>query len=128
MKNLKRLVTPFLVSMLAISVNYALAAEQVPSQGKNQAQAQQQIQNQRMGQNQGMQQGQGRGMGQGMTQGMRTGQNQMPAFADFDLNNDGKISEEEFTEARTARISQRAQDGRQMRGLVDATSFAEIDT
>jgi len=60
LKNLKRLVTPFLASLLAVSVNYALAAEQVPTQGKNQAQ--QQSQNQRMGQ--GMNQGQGCGMGQ----------------------------------------------------------------
>ncbi len=51
-----------------------------------------------------------------------------PVFADFDLNNDGKISEQEFTEARTARISERAEEGRQMRGLADAVSFAEIDT
>src|SRR5699024_9904600 len=101
-------------------------------QGRGMGQGMQQGQGRGMGQ--GMQQGQGRGMGQGMQQGqgrgmgqgMQQGQNQMPAFADFDLNNDGKISEEEFTEARTARISQRAQDGRQMRGLVDATSFAEI--
>jgi len=54
--------------------------------------------------------------------------NNMPSFADFDLNGDGKISEAEFTEARTARISQRATEGRQMRGLADALSFAEIDT
>ena len=110
MKNLKKLVAPFLASLLAVSVNYALAADQVPAQGKNQAQ--QQSQNQRMGQGQGMNQG----------------QNQTPAFADFDLNGDGKITEEEFTEARTARISQRAVEGRQMRGLADALSFAEIDS
>ena len=108
MNNLKRLVTPFLVSVLAVSINYASAAEQTPTPGNNQAQQQ----GQRMGQGQGMQQG----------------QNQMPSFADFDLNSDGKITEEEFTEARTARISQRASDGRQMRGLVDALSFDDIDT
>ena len=88
--------------------------------------------NQSQGQNRGMNQGQGRGMnqgqGQGQNRGMNQGQNVMPSFADFDLNNDGKISEAEFTEARTARISQRAMDGRQMRGLVDAASFADFDT
>ena len=52
----------------------------------------------------------------------------MPSFADFDLNNDGKISAEEFTEARTARISERATKGRQMTGLANAASFADIDT
>lgn len=67
--------------------------------------------------------GQGQGMGRGGAQ-----QNTMPSFADFDLNNDGKISEKEFTEARTARISERATEGRQMRGLADAASFADIDS
>ena len=52
----------------------------------------------------------------------------MPAFANFDLNKDGKISEAEFDEARTARISQRAQAGYQMRGLAKAPTFADIDT
>ncbi len=63
----------------------------------------------------------GRGMG-------GAGQNTMPSFSDFDLNNDGKISEDEFIEARTARITDRAQQGYQMKGLADAASFADIDT
>jgi len=67
----------------------------------------------------------GRGMGM---DGGNTMQNAMPSFSDFDLNNDGKITEEEFIEARTARISDRAQQGYQMRGLTDAASFADIDT
>lgn len=67
----------------------------------------------------------GRGMGMG---GGNAWQNAMPSFSDFDLNNDGKITEEEFIEARTARISDRAQQGYQMRGLTDAASFADIDT
>lgn len=69
----------------------------------------------------------GRGMGMGMGGGNAM-QNAMPSFSDFDLNNDGKITEEEFIEARTARISDRAQQGYQMRGLTDAASFADIDT
>ncbi|NLC08452.1 MAG: EF-hand domain-containing protein [Gammaproteobacteria bacterium] len=69
--------------------------------------------------------GAGRGMGMG---GGNARQNAMPSFSDFDLNNDGKITEEEFIEARTARISDRAQQGYQMRGLTDAASFADIDT
>jgi hypothetical protein len=52
----------------------------------------------------------------------------MPAFADFDLNRDGKITEEEFNEARAARIAERAQQGYPMRGLANAASFADIDT
>ncbi|MCK9238449.1 MAG: EF-hand domain-containing protein [Thiopseudomonas sp.] len=67
----------------------------------------------------------GRGMGMG---GGNARQNAMPSFSDFDLNNDGKITEEEFIEARTARISDRAQQGYQMRGLTDAASFTDIDT
>jgi Ca2+-binding EF-hand superfamily protein len=52
----------------------------------------------------------------------------MPAFADFDLNKDGKITEEEFNEVRAARIADRAQKGYRMRGLQNAASFADIDT
>jgi hypothetical protein len=56
------------------------------------------------------------------------GPGQMPAFADFDLNKDGKITEEEFNEARAARIADRAQKGYPMRGMGNAASFADIDT
>lgn len=52
----------------------------------------------------------------------------MPAFQDFDLNRDGKVTEEEFNEARAARIADRAQKGYPMRGLANASSFADIDT
>jgi len=67
-----------------------------------------------------------RGRGQGA--GAGPGPGAMPTFADFDLNKDGKITEDEFTEARTARISQRAIEGRQMRGLANVPAFADIDT
>jgi hypothetical protein len=52
----------------------------------------------------------------------------MPVFADFDLNKDGRITEDEFNEARAARIADRAQKGYPMRGLGNASSFADIDT
>ena len=48
-------------------------------------------------------------------------------FADFDRNGDGRISEQEFDATRSERISQRASEGRPMRGLAAASSFAEID-
>ncbi len=48
-------------------------------------------------------------------------------FADFDRNGDGRISEQEFDATRSERISQRASEGRPMRGLAGAPSFAEID-
>ena len=52
----------------------------------------------------------------------------MPSFADFDLNDDGAITETEFNEARAARIAKRAQEGRQMKNLANAPSFDDIDT
>lgn len=69
--------------------------------------------------------GQGSGAGQGMGQGM--GRN-MPAFSEYDLNGDGKIVESEFNEARSKRISERAQQGYQMRNLANAPLFSDIDT
>lgn len=72
--------------------------------------------------------GPGAGQGRGPGAGKGAGPGAMPSFADFDLNKDGKITEEEFTEARSARISQRATEGYQMRGLANAPAFADMDT
>ena len=72
----------------------------------------------------GMGMGQNQGMGKGMGKGM--GRNR-PAFSEYDLNGDGKITEKEFNEARSKRISERAQQGYQMRNLGSAPSFADID-
>lgn len=71
----------------------------------------------------------GRGMGQGgrMGQGMNKGRN-MPSFSEFDLNGDGFIPEDEFDQARSNRISTRAQQGYQMKNIGNAPSFASIDT
>jgi len=66
--------------------------------------------------------GQGRGMGKGM--GMRRN---MPTFSEYDLDGDGKMLEKEFNEARSKRISERAQQGYQMRNLGNAPSFSDID-
>lgn len=52
----------------------------------------------------------------------------MPTFADCDLNGDGTITEEEFIKARSVRIAKRAQEGRQMKNLANAPSFDDIDT
>ena len=52
----------------------------------------------------------------------------MPTFADFDLNGDGAITENEFNKARAERIAKRAKEGRQMKNLANAPSFASIDT
>ena len=50
------------------------------------------------------------------------------AFADFDLDKNGRMTEAEFDEARAARMKQRAEEGRMMRGMADGCTFAEIDT
>lgn len=52
----------------------------------------------------------------------------MPNFAEFDLNGDGYISEEEFIDSRNKKIAERAGEGRLMRGLDKLEEFADIDT
>lgn len=49
-------------------------------------------------------------------------------FATYDQNGDGGISEDEFATIRAARISERAAEGRPMRGLSNAPQFADFDT
>ncbi len=70
-------------------------------------------------------------MGQGMGKGMMgMGQNCMknqPTFAQFDLNNDGKITQSELEEARAKRMSQNAKDGKMMRNAVNAPTFTDMD-
>lgn len=70
----------------------------------------------------GMSQGQGSGMGNGMNKGMN-----MPAFSDCDLNGDGKILEEEFYQARNKRMSERAEQGYQMKNAAMAPPFSVVD-
>jgi len=53
---------------------------------------------------------------------------QMPKFSDCDLNQDGAITEEEFTEARKKRMEKHAAEGRMLRNAENAPSFADIDT
>lgn len=65
---------------------------------------------------------------QGMPNGRGMMGRNMPKFSDCDLNGDGKILEQEFYDARAKRISQRAQQGYQMRNLANAPSFADMDT
>lgn len=60
----------------------------------------------------------GRGPGRGMGR---------PGYADFDLNGDGVVEAQEFNESRARRISERARQGRALRGLAGAPAFSEID-
>lgn len=56
------------------------------------------------------------------------GGHRMPAFTDVDKNADGGISREEFQAFRSARIRERAEEGRRMKNLAEAPSFEDIDT
>lgn len=56
------------------------------------------------------------------------GPGNMPTFADFDGNGDGRINEREFVDARSKRIAERATEGRAMRGLSEAGDFKDVDT
>lgn len=79
---------------------------------------------------QGIGQGKGQGRGMGQAQGMGMNKNMgknMPAFSDLDLNGDGKLLEKEFDEARSQRISKRAQQGYQMKNIAQAPGFDDID-
>lgn len=71
--------------------------------------------------------GPGGGMGMGPGSGRGPGRN-MPAFADYDLNGDGSIGEQEFYEARGKRIGERAQQGYAMRNLGNAPAFGDVDS
>jgi Ca2+-binding EF-hand superfamily protein len=66
--------------------------------------------------------GRGPGMGMGPGRGMN-----MPTFAEFDLNGDGVMTEDEFIEARGRRISERVKQGYMMRGLQNAQPFEMVD-
>jgi len=62
-----------------------------------------------------------KGMGQ-------KGMSNQPTFAQFDLNNDGKITPNELEEARAKRIKQHAKEGRMMRNVENAPAFTDIDS
>jgi Ca2+-binding EF-hand superfamily protein len=51
-----------------------------------------------------------------------------PAFADFDLDGDGFISEDEFNTFRGQRMAARAAEGKKMKGAASAPAFTDIDT
>ncbi|MBL3590247.1 MAG: EF-hand domain-containing protein [gamma proteobacterium endosymbiont of Lamellibrachia anaximandri] len=72
--------------------------------------------------------GKGSGKGAEIASGRGAGRGRnMPSFAEFDLNGDGAMTEDEFIEARGRRISERAKQGYMMRGLKNARPFSEVD-
>ena len=52
----------------------------------------------------------------------------MPSFADFDLDGNGKITPTELEQARTRRMTERAEQGRMLRNAGNAPQFADMDT
>ena len=72
--------------------------------------------------------GQGLGMGQGTGIGMR--QNYMkiqPDVAEYDLNNDGAITQKELEEVRAKRMKQKVKEGKMLRNAGNAPAFATMD-
>lgn len=80
--------------------------------------------------------GKGYGMGKGHGHGSEGGgccagkgmHGKMPAFADFDLDGDGSITETELNQGRAKRMSENAAEGRQMKNAAHAPAFSDIDT
>ncbi len=64
--------------------------------------------------------------GIGMQQGRGMGHN-LPTFTEYDLDKSGFLDEDEFIEARGMRVSERAKQGRMMRGLSSMMQFSDID-
>lgn len=75
-----------------------------------------------MRQGMGMNSGQGKGMGMG-----RNCMQNMPTFEEYDLNNDGKITESELDEARTKRMNEKAKEGKMLRNAGNAPAFSQMD-
>lgn len=62
--------------------------------------------------------------------GMGIGENNMknqPTFAEFDLNNDGAITQKELEEARAKRMNQKHKEGKILRNAGNAPAFATMD-
>jgi hypothetical protein len=51
-----------------------------------------------------------------------------PAFGTIDLNGDGRVSADEFSEHRAQRMAARAAEGRPMRNAANAPTFESLDT
>jgi Ca2+-binding EF-hand superfamily protein len=51
-----------------------------------------------------------------------------PAFVEIDVDQDGFVSEQEFTDFRAARMAAMADAGKPMKGMATAPAFEDIDT
>lgn len=52
----------------------------------------------------------------------------MPSFAFFDVNGDGKISKKELQDGRAKRHDAKMGEGKMMRNAANAPSFSQLDT
>ncbi len=82
--------------------------------------------------NNGQYKGQGNGNGQGNGQGNSgVGQNQveeiMSKFQELDLDANGEISKQEFFDTKTANMTQKAQEGKDLKNAANAPAFEDID-
>ncbi len=66
-------------------------------------------------------------MAAGMNNGPQQTLRQAPAFAQFDQDGNGQVTEQEFNAVRSARIKQRSEQGRMMKNVANAVSFATLD-
>jgi len=83
------------------------------------------MQNMCKGTNKSMMMGTSKGM---MSTPNRYSMMNMHTFNEFDLNNDGQIIESELSEAHTSLMAQHAKEGRMMKNVANAPTFADIDT
>ena len=69
----------------------------------------------------------GQGMGKSMMGKRSYCMKKQPTFEEYDLNNDGKITESELKEAREKRWNQKAKEGKMLRNAKNAPAFADMD-
>ncbi len=59
--------------------------------------------------------------------GVAKGMSPIP-FSDYDADKNGIISKSEFDTAKTARMTERAKEGRQMKNVGNSLQFSDIDS
>jgi len=57
----------------------------------------------------------------------QNGGRDMPKFENFDLNNDGTLTESELKEAREKRVQERREEGRMLKNTKDHYEFSRMD-
>ncbi len=114
MSNVKRAISLGLIGIVA-GAFIAFSVQAGEGQGQEQGH----------GKHKGQGNGCGHGKGKGKGKGMK---GEMPIFADFDINGDGKVIETEFNQGHAKRMSEMATEGRQMKHAGEAPGFSGIDS